>query len=577
MATETVKTVTTTTKTTVTTTRIKQAEKLTWGSGYEGQRIPDLGDGTYRNPLFPGDHPDPSILRDDDTDTYYMVHSSFDVYPGLVIYSSHDLVNWRPVGAALETWVGSVWAPFLCKHNGRYFIYFPARGNGRPTNYVIYADAISGPWSAPKDLSWDVSSNTDSNSNTQEALPIDPCHIVGEDGKRYLFVAGTYYVQLSDDGLSLLKDSFKLAVASWPIPLDWVIEGTAPEGPKVAKVGVYFYLNVAQGGTAGPPTSHMALSYRAKSIHGPWEQSPFNPVIRTTSASEHWWSQGHATLVPVKARNAAKADTTDYYVVFHGYEKNYPTLGRQTLLAPIIFTDDGWWKLKTSDASIPQPIPLPSTEKLPFNIPYSDDFSTNKFGIQWGFYNSSKSQEAAIRHRYEADTTTGKTSLVVSGKGTGPADADPLTFKTGDRAYEVTVKITLLNPQTAVAGALLFYNSRLFAGLGFDGHGALILHRYGTDRYLPNHPDGVNAVPNNAATATLYFKLQFDYVPNVLTIWTSTNGVEWKQFDNRINVAGYEHNNAYDFLSLRPGVYAAGSGDVRFENVIYRAFEPHEL
>ena len=53
---------------------------MRWGKGFEGQRIADLGDGTFLNPVFAGDHPDPTILKDGDD--YYMTFSSFDAYPG---------------------------------------------------------------------------------------------------------------------------------------------------------------------------------------------------------------------------------------------------------------------------------------------------------------------------------------------------------------------------------------------------------------------------------------------------------------------------------------------------------------
>src|SRR3546814_18576123 len=94
----------------------------------------------------------------------------------LVIWHSRDLVNWRPVTAALTTPIGSVWAPELTKHDGRFYCYIPARGPERRSIYVIHADRIEGPWSAPVDLD----------------LPdhIDPGHAVGADGRRWLFLSG---------------------------------------------------------------------------------------------------------------------------------------------------------------------------------------------------------------------------------------------------------------------------------------------------------------------------------------------------------------------------------------------------
>ena len=63
---------------------------------------------------------------------------------------------------------------------------------------------------------------------------------------------------------------------------------------------------------------------RSRSIHGPWENAPNNPVVRTLDKREPWWSRGHATLI----------DTPDgrWHMVYHGYENGFMTLGRQTLL-----------------------------------------------------------------------------------------------------------------------------------------------------------------------------------------------------------------------------------------------------
>jgi beta-xylosidase len=81
----------------------------------------------------------------------------------------------------------------------------------------------------------------------------------------------------------------------------------------------------------------MIVSARSKSIHGPWENSPHNPIARALSAEERWWSKGHGTLVEGPDRR--------WYIVYHAYERGFPTLGRQTLLEPVEWTADGWMKL----------------------------------------------------------------------------------------------------------------------------------------------------------------------------------------------------------------------------------------
>ena len=146
-----------------------------WPPGVEGQRKADLGNGTFLNPIVSGDLPDPTILKDGDD--YYMTFSSFYSYPGLIIWHSKDLVNWAPIGPTLTTSLGVIWAVDLCKHDDRYFIYIPADPKGEGWSiYAIWADDIAGPWSEPINLHIDGC--------------IDPGHIVGEDGKRYLFVNG---------------------------------------------------------------------------------------------------------------------------------------------------------------------------------------------------------------------------------------------------------------------------------------------------------------------------------------------------------------------------------------------------
>src|ERR1700748_2345768 len=97
----------------------------------------------YTNPVMGGDHPDASPIRVGSD--FYLTHSSFDYAPGLLIWHSRDLVNWRPVAAALNRYHGGVWAPYLCEYQGRFYIYFPADQK----LHVVHADKPTGPWSEP--------------------------------------------------------------------------------------------------------------------------------------------------------------------------------------------------------------------------------------------------------------------------------------------------------------------------------------------------------------------------------------------------------------------------------------------
>ncbi len=487
----------------------------------ENQCKADLGDGNYLNPVLPGDHADPSVLKDGDD--YYMTHSSFHSYPGLLVWHSQDLVNWKPVGPALRKNVGSVWAPDLTKYKGRYYLYFPGVTADRTTNHVIWADNIKGPWSEPIDL------------NIGE---IDPGHVVGPDGKRYLFMSRGYMIQLADDGLSVVGKMNKV-YDGWKYPEDWVVESFSQEGPKMLQHGDYYYMVLAEGGTAGPPTSHMVISARAKAPEGPWENSPYNPIVRTKSREEKWWSKGHATLV--------EGPDGKWYLIYHAYENGFHTLGRQTLLEPIIWTDDGWFKSAGYDVS--QPIRKPAGTAVPGPMPLSDDFFTNKIGVQWTFHNPGDNY--IDRYQYENG------SLVLKGEGESPKDSSPLYCIAGDRSYQVEVEIEI--GEGTRAGLILFYNERLYAGLGFD-HEHVIVHCFGTDK-LESRPEGFGA--------RMHLRLHNDR--NVLTIFYSSDGQDWARFPLGMEVSGYHHNVAGGFLSLRPAIYAADIGEVKFRNFKYRA------
>jgi len=189
--------------------------------------------GTYRNPIMGGDHPDGSPIRVGDD--FYLTHSSFDYAPGLQIWHSRDLINWRPVAAALHRYYGTVWAPYLCEYEGHFYIYFPAGGG----IHVVHADHVTGPWSEPIDLG---------------IRAIDPAHIA-ENGRRFLYLVGGQMAELTADGLAV-KTPPRTVFEAWPVPATTRMECTCLEAPKLLQHNGYFYLNVAEGGTAGPATSH---------------------------------------------------------------------------------------------------------------------------------------------------------------------------------------------------------------------------------------------------------------------------------------------------------------------------------
>lgn len=499
------------------------AAAQTWRRGVDGQRVADLGDGRFLNPVMAGDRPDPAILKDGRD--YYLTFSSFDSYPALVIWHSRDLVNWRPIGPALTRNIGSVWAVSLEKHDGRYFLYIPVKASPRNGIFVIHAERIEGPWSEPIDL----------------GLPnhIDPCHAVGEDGSRWLFLSGGDRVRLADDGLSTVGE-VEHVYDPWRYPADWVVESFSPEGPKIHRRGEWFYMLTAVGGTAGPPTGHMVIAARSRLIHGPWEQHPGNPLVRTRSEDERWWSRGHASLV--------EGPAGDWWSLYHGYEAGYWTLGRQTLLDRIEWTPDGWFRMTGGDLSRPLPAPR-GGGAVPHGMPLSDDFASLALGIRWSFFRPRPDEDARAR---VADRT-----LHLRATGTAPVDSSPMLVVATDRAYRIECDVEI--DPGVTAGLILFYDDRLYCGLGFDER-RFVTHQYGQERGRPANPHGRG------------MRLRVTNDRHIVTYDTSADGGRtWTRFDRGMEVSGYHHNVRGGFLMLRPGLYAAGKGEARFRRFTYRA------
>lgn len=463
--------------------------------------------GRFINPIFAGDYPDPSILRDGED--YYMVHSSFEYYPGLLIWHSRDLINWSPVTNALHKVVGSVWAPDIVKHKDKYYIYFPANYN----IYVVWANNINGPWSDPVNLK--VSS-------------IDPGHVVDNEGRRFLFFNNGGYVPLSEDGLSVIGE-MKNSYSGWKIPREWSIECFCLEGPKLMKRGDYFYLTVAEGGTAGPATGHMVISARSKSLDGPWENSPYNPIIRTTSSAERWWSKGHGTLVE-DARGK-------WWMVYHAYENGFLNLGRQTLLEPVEWTEGGWFKA---------PKYRSRHEASPFQSTYSisDDFSGNQLKPHWKFFGEYDSTRFHLANN----------SISILAKGDGIGNSAPLLCNPSHHSYITEVEISLKGDATAALA--LYYNNQAFSGI-LAQKGNILVNIHGW-QFLAE-----------TAVFDKHVFLRLVNRNNTVDLYYSTDGAQWKKMESSLEISGFNHNAFGGFLGVRIGLCSIGKGEVQFKNFNY--------
>lgn len=482
---------------------------LALGSTPERRPEPPAAPGTI-DVLLPGDFPDPSILRAGDF--YYMTHSSHDFVPGLLVWRSKDLLTWERVGYALTKAIGDVWAPDLVKYGDRYYIYFPAHN----TNWVVWAPSPEGPWSEPVDL---------------KIGGIDPGHVAAPDGKRYIYQDSGYVVLLSPDGLSVAGERRKV-YEGWRYPDDWAVECFCLESPKLLFAGGFYYLTSAEGGTAGPGTSHMAVVARSKSVLGPWENDPANPLVHTWCKTDRFLSKGHGTVF--------QDERGQWYVVYHAYENGRLPAGRQTLLEPLNRTKDGWFRT-VRDPKVEGEI------RVHRNIVVEpDDFSGERLKLQWQFSGVEDPAEVTIENGGLVLPCLAESRRVMH---TVPGDPD----------FEATVR---LDPDKGVeAGLVLYYDDKSLAGIGFK------------DGYIFSLSRGeLSPASMIEAKEARFLKVrQFAYD---LSLFYSDDGRDWKAFPDSQEVSGYQQNMLGNFRSLRIGIYGQGDGRLRIDDFTYRALPP---
>lgn len=278
-----------------------------------------------RNPIIPGFYPDPSICRVG-TD-YYLVNSSFQYFPGVPIFHSTDLQNWQQIGNVLNresqlplkgltSWQG-IYAPTIRYHEGVYYMITTLVGgqgalNG---NFMVTATNPAGPWSDPIKLKQG-----------------------GIDPSLYFEGQKCYMVSNPDNTITLCEIDPKTGQQLTESRALW--QGTGgrwPEGPHIYKVGNYYYLLISEGGTE---LAHSITIARSKSIDGPYEPNPHNPILTHCSMKGQdspIQGTGHGDLI-----EDAEGRWWMVFLAYRHFNGSYHHLGRETFLAPVEWTSEGW-------------------------------------------------------------------------------------------------------------------------------------------------------------------------------------------------------------------------------------------
>ncbi len=336
-----------------------------------------LKSGQYRNPILPGFHPDPSIVRVGRD--YYLVNSSFAFYPGLPIYHSRDLANWRQIGNAIDrpdmfNFQGlgiarAVFAPTIRYHAGIFYIVNTCIECG--FNFIITARNPAGPWSSPVFLppidGIDTDLFFDDDGRTWIANNGPPIGTPQYDGHRALWIQELDLKSMKMTGPRILIINGGVHFADKPI---WT------EGPHIFKRDGWYYLIAAEGGTAG---NHSETIYRSRRVTGPYVAGPINPILTQRDLDPKRpfpvYATGHADFV--------QAPDGKWWTVFLGtrpYEANLSNMGRETFLLPVDWPKNGWPLILPQGKVVPQILDGPSVKP---DANSRDTFIETKLSPDW--------------------------------------------------------------------------------------------------------------------------------------------------------------------------------------------------
>ena len=336
---------------------------------------------TINNPILKGFNPDPSIVRVDDD--YFIATSTFEWFPGVQIHHSKDLSNWKLITRPLtrvsqlnmlgDVDSGGVWAPCLSWHDGLFYLIYSDMKQWRGPykqclNYLVTAPEITGPWSEPIFMN---------------GSGFDPSLFHDDDGRKW-FVNQLWDFRTRErrKGFAgIVLQEYDPQQQRLVGPVKNIFKGTPlgmTEGPHLYKRNGWYYLMTAEGGTTLP---HAVTMARSKSIDGPYEVDPQNPILTSYDRPElELQKAGHASWVETPAGE-------NYIVHLCGRpigEHGRCILGRETSIQKCVWTEDGWLRLAAGGHSPSVTVPAPELPEYLFESdPVRDDFDAPELNINF--------------------------------------------------------------------------------------------------------------------------------------------------------------------------------------------------
>lgn len=369
----------------------------------------------YTNPVLKGFYPDPSVCAANGK--FYMVCSSFQYFPGVPLFESENLVNWKQIGHVLTrrsqvmlekiNSSGGVFAPTIRFHEGRF--YMVTTNDTTHQNFYVYTDNIYGEWSDPIYV---------------DQGGIDPS-LFFEDGRTYFMSNGQ-----DDEGMGgVIQCEINIATGEKLSASKCIWQGSGGrylESPHMYKINGSYYLMAAEGGTE---YGHMITYARAESVWGPFTGYAKNPVLTNRNKAPFIIQGiGHGDLV--------QDACGDWHILCLGFRQihmwaPFHTLGREVFMIPVTFGEDGWFTAGTNgtcDESYEITGDFTQEEKKLYT------FENTSWNIEWCF----------MRHPHMENYELQSDRIVLHGTDITLDDVDSPTFiATRQRNFDFTLSVDL--------------------------------------------------------------------------------------------------------------------------------------
>lgn len=354
---------------------------------YNNNPLPSAS--SFYNPILPGWYSDPSVCTNGKGD-YFLATSTFVYYPGVPLFHSRDLVNWKQIGYVLsresqlnnmmsQHISGGIFAPAL-SYNPANETYYMITTNVGAGNFFVKTKDPFGEWSDPIYL--------------PDVQGIDPSFFFDEDGKAYIVNNDepTYPAEYSGHRSIRIQEfdvEHDCTVGPRPVLVD---KGCRPEenpiwieGPHLYKINGYYYLMDAEGGTS---VNHSEVIFRSNKVTGPYIPWAKNPILtqRHLSADREnpITCAGHADLIKVSDK--------EWWAVFLACRPldggfGYENLGRETFIMPVRWTADGYPVITEGDELVKMICERPGVtinkDARLGNFTYNDNFDGDSLAMEW--------------------------------------------------------------------------------------------------------------------------------------------------------------------------------------------------